>query len=508
MPLAVKIQPVLVGAGQLIDRPEHLSEALSPLAMMHATSRASALDAGLSPARLKEIETLVVIDTVGPALLKNAPASLAACLGAQPSTQYLTVTGGNTPQMLINHFANEIACERTSMVLLSGAEALDTLARSAKTNHALNWQESPGDGGELGQPTLLTADRSGTNETEEAHGMVAPIVTYPLFENALRRHYGRSLKEHQLEIGKLLAPMTEIASRNPYAWFPTPRSAEEIATPTISNRYIGFPYTKYMNAVMQVNQSASVLLMSDLKAKSLGIDESRWIYLHGHCDVTDIWHVSERVNFHSSPALEVGIASALDMAQVSQQEIDHFDVYSCFPAVIELTRDLLGITDGERPLTVTGGLPYFGGAGNNYSMHAIATMMDHLRQKPGERGLITANGWYLTKHSLGIYSTDRPDRPFSTQDSASLRHQIETMPHPKMDPNPSGRASIETFTVMFDRSGRPQQGLVLGNLDRGGRFVAHTRPDETLLEQMTQQDPIGQTGRVQSGVPTNLFEFD
>jgi acetyl-CoA C-acetyltransferase len=260
---------------------------------------------------------------------------------------------------------------------------------------------------------------------------------------------------------------------------------------------------------MQVNQSASVLLMSDLKAKSLGIDESRWVYLHGHCDVNDIWHVSERVNFHSSPALEAGIASVLDMAQTSQQEINHFDVYSCFPAVMEITRDVLGMTDDDsRPLTVTGGLPYFGGAGNNYSMHAIATMMDRLRQAPGQRGLVTANGWYLTKHSLGIYSADRPDRPFSMPEPGVLTGRIESMQHPEIDPEPSGRASIETYTVMFDRSGKPQQGLVIGNLDRGGRFVAHTCTDETLLEQMTRQDPIGQTGRVKRGVSTNLFEFD
>ena len=477
--------------------------------MMQQTARACAVDAGIKPDALCEIDTLTVINTVGPSLMENPPAQLARRIGAQLATQYLTVTGGNTPQMLVNHFAEEIARGRASMVLLSGAEALDTLSKSAKTGQDLNWEKDWEDDTGLGPPTLLSQGRSGSNDTERAHGMVAPIVTYPLFENALRRHYGTTLQDHQLAIGKLFAPFTEIARHNPCAWFPTSRSADEIAQPTTENRYIGFPYTKYMNAIMQVNQSASLLLTSDVKARALGIDESRWVYLHGYCDINDIWNVSERINFHSSPALEAGLASVFEMANISVDEVNHFDVYSCFPAVVEVTRDTLSMAaDDPRLLTVTGGLPYFGGAGNNYTMHAIATMMDRLRQSPGEYGLVTANGWYLTKHALGVYSTAPPDHPFAIVDPAALSHPIEAMDHPAMDPQPSGKGTVETHTVMFGRDGQPEQGLVLGRLDSGRRFVAHTLNDTNLLEQMTREDPIGHTGWVTCGDSTHLFEFD
>jgi acetyl-CoA C-acetyltransferase len=503
--LANSVQPVLVGAGQLIDRSEDLASALSPLSMMVSTAESAALDAGLRPESLKNIDTLVVVSSVGPQLLANPPEALARRIGAEQAEKYLTVTGGNTPQSLVNHVAEEIADGQRSMVLLSGAEALDTLAKAAKTGVHLDWEQ---DEAEAGVPRLLWPDRPGSSDVERDHGMVAPIVTYPLFENALRRHYGVSTEAHQRAIGELFAPFTEIARKNPYAWFPTRRSVEEIATPSPANRYIGFPYTKYMNAVMQVNQSASVLLTSDAKARELGIDESRWIYLHGHCDVDEIWHVSERIDFHSSPALNLGLISVFEMAQVSAGEIDRFDVYSCFPAVVEITRDALGMApDDVRLLTVTGGLPYFGGAGNNYSMHAIATMMDRLRCNPGEKGLVTANGWYLTKHALGIYSATSPDRPFAQQDRDALKNRIGAMSHPKLDPHPEGRGEIETYTVMFDRDGRPERGLVVGSLDSGSRFVALVPPDAQLLEEMTVHDPIGQKGSVTSGTPTNQFKF-
>ena len=153
-----------------------------------------------------------------------------------------------------------------------------------------------------------------SSEMELAHDMMPPINTYPLFENALRHHYGRSIEEHQAALGELCAPFTEIAATNPFAWFPIRRSAEEIASASTENRYVGYPYTKFMNAIIRVNQSAAVLLTSESKAKALGIDPSRFVYLHGCADANDIWHVTERLNYHSSPAIRAVGKQALEMA--------------------------------------------------------------------------------------------------------------------------------------------------------------------------------------------------
>lgn len=62
--------------------------------------------------------------------------------------------------------------------------------------------------------------------------------------------------------------------------------------------------------------------------------------------------------------------------------------------------DGLGLSaDDSRGLTVTGGPPFFGGAGNNYSMHAIAETVALLRATPGAYGMPDAaaprlaSGW-------------------------------------------------------------------------------------------------------------------
>lgn len=486
-----------------MDRPSTLSAAMSPLDMMEATARLAAEDAGLATSALSQVETLVVVNSVGPMIVDNPPAVLARRLGVPGCDQRLTVTGGNTPQMLVNFYADAIASGKTSFVLLSGAEALDTMRKAQKSGVTLDWSEQT-----FGKPLRQNDHRVGSSASEKAHGMVAPIITYPLFENALRRHYGRSFEDHQQLLGELFAPYTEIAAKNPYAWFPTRRSAPEISEVAPENRYIGFPYTKYLNAVMQVNQGASILMTSERKAQELGIDPSRWVYICGCADVHDIWHVSERRDFHSSPAFRAAADLALEMANVTVDEIDIFDLYSCFPAIVQIAQDALGLRrDDPRPLTVTGGLPYFGGAGNNYSMHAIATMAHRLRVEPGSMGMVAANGWYVTKHALGIYSTTRPKRDFASADVGAAQHRIDAMAHPVAADDPSGAGKVETYTVLFGRNGEPERGLVIGRLNEGGRFVAFTPPDPAVLNQMVLEDPIGRPGRITPNGETNSFEF-
>lgn len=500
--MSSKERPILVGAGQYMERPQNLEDALSPSDMMEETARLAAEDAGLTKAALAELDRIIVVNSVG-RTIPNPTAALAKRLGAESCDQLLTITGGNTPQLLVNHTAESIAKGEVSMVLLAGAEALDTVLKARKSGVRLDWQE-----GQFAEPTLFSGEKPPSSEMELAHGMMAPINTYPLFENALRHHYGRTFQTHQAALGALCAPFTEVAAANPFAWFPIRRSAEEIATASADNRYIGYPYTKFMNAIIRVNQSAAVLLTSETKAQALGIDPSRYVYLHGCADANDIWHVTERLNYHSSPAIQAVGERALDMAGKTIDEIDCFDLYSCFPSAVETARDMLGIQEGDpRPLTVTGGLPYFGGPGNNYVMHSIAAMMARLRESPGAFGIVTGNGWYLTKHSLGIYSTIRPTAEFIREDPQILQERIDRVEHPASVTTPSGPATVETYTVLFDRQGEPERGLIIGRLDSGARFVAFTSNEAALLSNLTSESPIDRRGQVRQAGSTNLFEF-
>ncbi len=493
--------PILVGGGQITQKGVALADALSPMQLMAEASRRAIADAKGGDKLAAALDTVAVVrftaDSPEAGRLPvgqytNAPRTLANSIGAKPARELYTATGGNTPQWLVNRTAEEIARGECECALLAGSEGLATLFAALAQQHPLDWGDEPG-----GEPTHIGTEKPGVNEMERRHMMFFPVNTYPMFENAIRGKLGRTVADHQLEIGKLFSRFTEVAAENPYAWFPTYRSPEEIATETDKNRYVGFPYTKYMNSIIRVDQGAAVVMMSVGKARELGIPEDRWVYLHGCGDANDLWYVSERVNYHSSPAIRTMGQKAFGMAGFGADEIDFIDLYSCFPSAVQIGAQELGFPlDDPRGFTVTGGLPYFGGAGNNYVMHSIATMLDKVRAKPGSKGLCTANGWFVTKHSMGLYSTQPKEGAWEREDPAKYQAELDAMDHPTVNPEPSGAGKIETYTVVHGREGA-QFSIVIGRLDETGhRFVAHTPAEPAVLEAMKQKDMLGAPGAV------------
>lgn len=471
--------PVIVGVGQFKQQNVPPSSALNPIQLMEEAALEAATDAGITHHQLSKIDHLIVVRGAKDRM-KNPVDALAQRLGTQAATQYLSPTGGNMPQMLVNHCSEKIVAGEMEMVLLAGAEALDTWAKAKKAGISLDW-DIPTDHA----AAELFPEKPGTSELENHYGLAFPANTYPLFENALRHHYGRDLATHQQKVSELFSHFTEIAAKNPNAWFPIKRSAQEIATPSPQNRYVGYPYTKYLNAIMRVNLSAAVILCSASKARSLGIPEEKWVYLHGCGDANDHWHVTERENYYSSPAIKAVTTAAFDMAETLVDDIDFFDLYSCFPSAVQIGRDMMGIKeDDPRDLTVTGGLPYFGGPGNNYVMHSIASMVEKLRANPGKRGMVTGNGWYITKHSAGIYSTTPNNKPWHRVAPAQTQAIVDAQPKTPFIEQYTGPGQVETYTVLFDRNGEPTQGIVIGRNRHHERFLAFMERDKALLNEL------------------------
>ncbi|MBI1186734.1 MAG: acetyl-CoA acetyltransferase [Alphaproteobacteria bacterium] len=492
--------PVLIGAGQ---RTYRKGQAPGPLAMTREAALLAAEDAGLSPADLAGLDLLGVVgftvDSDGNIQrlpiprIADPPAALAAELGAAPRRAVYTHMGGNTPQALVNWAAELIAQGDHDLVLLVGAEFLGTLMKRLKDGADLS---------AFGGPEAATTPerwgdgRSGATAQERAHGMDFPTNVYPLFENALRAHRGRSLADHQAAMGRLFAPFSAVAAQNPHAWFPTERSAEEISQEGPENRMVGFPYTKYLNAIIQVDQSAAVIMASTAKADALGVPAAKRVYLHGCADANDLWFVSERTNYHSSPAIRMCAQQSFAMAGKAPADLAFIDLYSCFPSAVEIACDEIGIAeDDPRGLTVTGGLPYFGGAGNNYVMHSITTMLQRLRAKPGAFGLVTGNGWFLTKHAFGLYSTTPTTGAWSRTDPRTYQREIDALAHPALVDAPSGAGAIETYTVVHARD-RVRLGVVVGRDSEGRRFIANTPDDEATLIDLQSREGVGRTGRV------------
>ena len=485
--------PVLVGFGQSTQRSDDPPQALEPIALAAQAARRAEEDAGA--ALLRHVDSVRVVNMISWDY-GDHPAALAAALDmAPPRDRVYTTMGGNSPQFLVNATADDIASGEIRVALIAGAEAMHTQRQARARKDRLPWRAAAGSA-----PRTIGDGRWGTQEEEQRHGAAMPIHIYPLFENALRAAAGWTIEQHRTQLGRQCARFSEIASKNPYSWFRQAKSADEIATVTADNRMIGFPYAKFMNSILDVDQAAAVFMTSAATARELGIPEDRWIYLHGGADAHDHWHILDRIDFTSSPAIRRAGRAALEQARCAIDDVAFLDLYSCFPCAPRLARDMLGIqADDRRDLTTTGSLMYFGGPGSNHPLHAIATMADRLRGNPAARGLVSGLGWYVTKHSVGVYSATPPSQPWSRPDPDGPQRDVDADPHPATAFSPDGPSRVETYTVIHDRDGAPARGIVIGRLDDGRRFIANTPADRTLLDDMERHEMIGSRGTVSHG---------
>lgn len=498
------LTPILIGVGQVTEKEDDLSKVSSPLDLMEQATWRAFEDAGIGRERAADLDALVVVRSFREST-PNSPEALARRTGSVNAEQWLMPNGGNGPQYLVNRYSEAIARGESRFCLFSGAEAIDNLNRLMKAGRKPDWEEPA-----TTERRYLVSDKRMSTPMEDAHGLMIPANAYPLYENALRGHYGESIEQHQRTMGELFARFSEVAARHPQAWYPIARSAEEIATATPANRYVGWPYTKFMNAMNMINQSAALLLTSVGFAREMGVPEEKFVYLHGCADASELWYLMDRENYHSSVAIRTMGAKTLEMAGRTIDEVDFIDLYSCFPSAVQIARDELGIAkDDPRDLTITGGLPFHGGAGNNYVMNSIASMVDVLRANPGRYGLVTANGGYLTKHAAGLYSTTPTEVagpvPFVREDPAVYQAQIDATARPEVVERPDGEATVETWTVRFGRENTPEGGIVIGRDARGRRFCSVTPDDPDLLLAMTREDFLGRTGTVEAGDKVNLF---
>jgi acetyl-CoA C-acetyltransferase len=493
--------PVIVGVGQLTNHLKSLDQAIEPAEMMARVARTAAEDAG-SPDLLTRLDSVQVVNILS-WQYPDAPGLLAGKIGATPAHKLYSAVGGDTPQRLVNETAQAIVEGRTRIAILAGVEGMAARRMARRQETRVAWPIS-------GMPESVVGDtRVGFSDAETRHGAMTPVRVYPLFENAIRAHLGHGVEEHQLFLGELCSRFTKVAARNPYAWFPVARTAEEIATVGPKNRRICFPYPKRMNAIMGVDQAAAVIMTGSETAKELGIAEDKWAYLNGCGEANEKWLVSERVDYHHSPAIKAATSRALSQAGFSVDDINFFDIYSCFPSAVQYGLEALGLDTKEpRDITVTGGLPYFGGPGNNYVMHSIATTVERLRANPEQKALVTGLGWFATKHSAGVYSGRPPTGEWRRTDPAVDQAKVDADASPPFTAEPSGAATVETYTVVFGREGEPELGIVIGRLGDGTRFIANTPPDPGLLWSMTREEFIGRKGRVSHDAATqkNLFE--
>jgi acetyl-CoA C-acetyltransferase len=479
--------PVLVGYGQVNQR-EDTSNPPEPVALMAAAARAAA-----DPRVLAAVDAIRVVALLSwryrdPGLL------LGKLIGAQdPVTRYSGV-GGNVPQTLVNQACLDIQNGRAEVVLLAGAETWRTRKRLKANGVRPEWTRQD-DSVAVPPGADDTVDMSSPDQ--ERVGLALPSHVYPLFEEALRVANGEESADHRHRIAELWAQFNAVAQHNPNAWSNRAWTAEEIATPAPDNRLISWPYTKLLNSNNMVDQGAVVILTSVERATYLQIPSDRWVFPWSGTDAHDTYALAERWEYHRSPAIRIAAARALELAGLGIDDIDLIDIYSCFPSAVQVAAAEIGVptADPARPLTVTGGLTFAGGPWNNYVMHSIATMAEKLAAAPGARGLITANGGYLTKHSFGVYGSEPPPAGFGWEDVQALVDREPTRPAVA---DWAGTGRLETWTTVFDRDEQPDKAFLTVRTPEDARALAVIRdPDAAAsLVHATAGDPAGAKVRV------------
>jgi acetyl-CoA C-acetyltransferase len=397
-------------------------------------------------------------------------------LGVEPRELAVTTMGGNSPQSLVNATALDIQRGDLDLAVLAGGEAWRSRMRARKAGNEPNWPSAPDDSA----PRSLGQDLVMNHDAEKARHITMPVQVYPMFETAIRARAGRSPYEHLDRISELWSRFSQVAADNPYAWIRDAKTPEEIRTPGPDNRMVGLPYTKYMNSNNDVDMGAALIMCSVEKAQALGVPSDRWVFPHSGTDCHEHQYISNRWSFAETPAIELGGRMALELAGLGIDDIDIVDLYSCFSSAVQLGAQSLGLSI-DRQLTRTGGLSFAGGPWNNYVMHAIATVMNDLRDQPGSKGLVWANGGYCTKHAFGVYSTAPPSTPFR---HAYPQDQIDAMPRRELalPHDAEGAATVEAYTIMHNRDGKPETSLASCLLADGRRAWGTSAQPDTAAE--------------------------
>ncbi|MEO1730286.1 MAG: acetyl-CoA acetyltransferase [Pseudomonadota bacterium] len=463
--------PVIVGVGQYSERVGQPGyEALSYMDLGGRAIAAAIANTKASRPLATAIDTLVAIrafEMSRPGAVRpfggpdNVPGAMAKRVGAAPANLILSPVGGQTNQQMIGEFATKIAAGESECVVIAGSEVISTVLDLAKKGEAPDWSEEVG--GEFEDRGLGAEGLA--EPLLNAHGAVGAIPLYALCENARRARLGLSLEAYRIEIGRLFAEYTKVAANNPHAAAPVERSAQELASVTERNRIVAEPYTRMTIARDQVNQAAAIILCSAGKARELGVPEEKWVHIHAVNHATELG-IMERPDLSANPASTGSIAAALERVSKSISDMRYIDFYSCFAIPVFGQLDHFGLRAEDLPmLTLTGGLPFFGGAGNNYSAHAICEAVERLRADRGSFALVGANGGWMSKYSTGVYSTEPAD--WSGVDRfAKLPLATDAV---VCSQAPFDSATVETYTINHGRKG--SQTVWIGRNADGARVA-------------------------------------
>ena len=487
--------PVIIGAAQLANK--DTSRLVTPVALAHDAVVRAAAQSGV-PALVDRVDALfappasvfaerTLADELGDLLGVDGPRMTAGFSGAGPLT-------------LLAQACEAVVDGTARVALLAGAVAEASVKHARAQGIDVGPQSAPWSQGSGGRQELPRTDVRYRNflGAESAAGITGPGDIFALLESSLAHEAGREPDEQRRRLGELMAPFTTVAATRPdVAWFPVARRAEHLSTVTPENRMVAEPYPKRMNSFPTVDLAAAVFVTTDATADALGIAADARVYpwSTGHC--ADVAPPSGRPSIHRSGALRAAIEATLRGARLGVDDLTAFDLYSCFPAAVQLSMQVLGLRpDDPRLLTLTGGLPYFGGPGANYVTHAIVAAVERCRGAATQRALVVGVGGAPSDFAATVFAATPPDVAWAIDRCASMAAVLETERVP-VDNTREGRAVVEAMTVVHERDSGPMRVPIIARYADGVRTGAQAA-DASLARELAGTSLVGREVRVGS----------
>ena len=216
-----------------------------------------------------------------------------------------------------------------------GAEAARSLrARDGRGDSPFNADHTERDRPDA-DPVVGAPDRGLLSRAEVAAGLVQPTTVFPVFESALAAEAGRTSAEQRRFAAGFMARFTDVAADNRYAWFRDRATPDELASTAGGNRIIAEPYTKRMNAFPFVDQAAALVVCSLAVAREVGLADGA-VHIWSGADATEVLLPGARRWLGRSEGAEAAVAAALEAAGIGADDVDAFDLYSCFPSAVQM----------------------------------------------------------------------------------------------------------------------------------------------------------------------------
>jgi acetyl-CoA C-acetyltransferase len=487
-PLPEDRVPVIVGIGEVVDRPREIADGLEPLDLLEQALRRAEADTGGK--LLRDIQSLDVVNFLS-WRYRDPERQLAERLGITPAHCYYGPVGGESPIRYLHEAAQRIARGECSVAAISGAEAQSTATKAERAAIALPWTPfaddvpEPKRGAVFQKPIAVQL------------GVFRPITVYPFYEAASSAHWGQTPREAMAESGMLWSRYSAAASENPNAWLKRRFAPDEITTPTPDNRLIAWPYTKLMVANPTVNMGAAVLMTSLAKARDAGIAEDRLIHVLGGASAEEPRDYLVRDQFFESHPQNAVLNAVMALVGGDGRAFDAIELYSCFPCVPKMARRTLGLSADVQP-TVTGGLTFFGAPLNTYMTHAACAMVRKLRGG-AKLGLLYGQGGFVTKHHALVLSREAPREKLAQDTSVQTEADRNRRAVPDFVTEASGQGMVESFTVIYGRAGEIEHGVVILRTRDDARTLARVPAnDGATLAHLLNMDrtPVGSTGDI------------